>query len=177
MKSMTSTAGSWCRSEFPVVAPLNDSNIPRNLLGYAMALQEKRLVMPYSDRPTPRLPCGSCGPIQRAKHASPYCRNNKESHGNKPIINHSNRAPLRRSLFISSVTMVARPVSVRPSMVCWSSAQPKCVSQACLRGLNNATSAPVSGSIPETLSAIVSLQGAQANARLPGASEPPCTKG
>ena len=173
---MATTASSGSRSTFPVVAP---STIPRNPSGGAMELQGNRLATPTSGGLSPMLPCGPYGPIQRARHASPYGRttNNKESHGNKPIRNHSNRAPLRSSLFISNVTIVARPVSVRPSMVCWSSIQPKCASQACVRGLNNASSAPVSGSIPDTLSAFTRLHEAQANARLSGVSEPPCTNG
>jgi hypothetical protein len=119
------------------------------------------------------VPMGQSRWLDMPRHTGGTTKN----HGNKAITNHSNHAPLRSSLFISSVRIVARPVSVRPAMVCWSSIQPKCASQACMWGLNNAASAPVSGSIPDTLSAFAKLHEAQANARLSGVSGPPCTNG
>src|SRR5579864_4412982 len=65
--------------------------------------------------------------------------------------------------FIASAATVARPVPVKGTMV--SDSQRKCSAQSCVRGLNNGTCAPESGSGANCCADLRSEQQTQAKAR------------
>ncbi len=63
---------------------------------------------------------------------------------------------------MSSRAIVARPSGVNPTSVIWSSAQQKCSSHSCIRGLNRATPCPDCSSVPRCRFPLARLHETQA---------------
>jgi hypothetical protein len=72
---------------------------------------------------------------------------------------------------------VARPTGVWPMIRSPSADQRKCSDQTCSRGLNNAVTSPVSGSLATVRSALYRLHSGQLNQRLDSSSFPPLRPG